>query len=148
MCLFNCWSKGIHRPGNIRGHFESFKVLDEHDPRMRWPTVYKQTFISQCQWCWPDQVSGFSLAIRDKVREMGSCQEVRVTHVLTSRAPGFRFTGTSTLCPLVPVPVQGTRDGLIYAWMNCYSVSKDSTPSPWLFAPVHQQTKNTLLSCF
>lgn len=34
---------------------------------------------------------------------------------------------------------------LIYAWMNCYC-SWDGTTGPWL--PVHQKTKNTLLSCF
>lgn len=90
----------MHRSGNISGNLcaniQSFKILNEHDPRMQWPTGYEQTFISQCQWCWPDQASGFSLAglaIRDKVSEMGGGQEVRVTHVLTSRAPGFGFGG-------------------------------------------------------
>lgn len=49
--------------------------------------------------------ASLTCAVRDKVSEMGGGQEVRVTHVLTSGAPGFGFAGTSTPCPLVPVPV-------------------------------------------
>lgn len=82
-----------------------FKMLNEYDPRIHWPRAYEQPFISQCQWCWPDQASGSSLAglaAGDKVSEVGGGQEVRVTYVLS------RVAGTSILCkhicPSVPVP--------------------------------------------
>lgn len=88
------------------------------------------------------------LAVTDKVSEAAKRWELpmcwQAEHLVLS-------WGTSTLCKhicaSIPVPVKaGWR--LNYAWMSSISFSEDSTPSPWLFAPVHQPTKNTPLSCF
>lgn len=119
--------------------------------RKHWPSLYDPSFVSQCQWCYTEQLSGSGLtglAVTDKVNE--GCESPvcwRAEHLVWGRGGG----GTSTLykhtCPSVPVPDEaGTL--LIYAWMNCCCSGEDGTARMWLFAPVHQKTKNTLLLLF
>lgn len=118
LCLV---SNVIQRSGDISGklcaNIQSFKILNERDPRTQWATVHEQTFISQCQWCEADGAPGGSslagLAVRDKVSEMGGGQEVRVTPCVDNQSTWFRVLGeggTSTLCKhictLVPEPVK------------------------------------------